>query len=683
MNVHPLMVLSTLALAPLPAHAGTTPPPEIAQAQAWSERAFSAAATSAPAPAAPDVISPGVPFSFVYGGAASAGLLKDWPISVETGKSAGGKSQRAITYTDPKTGLELRCEVTTYVDSPAVEWVLYATNKGKTDTPLLEKFLPLNLGLQVPEGEVILHHSQGSTCTPVDFLPEDQVVGANAGIDLAPIRGRTSDGRMPFFNLEYAGGGVLGAIGWTGQWAFHLQRDKREVQLQAGQQTLHLKLHPRETIRSPRILLVFWQGKDSLRGHNLLRQLLLAHYVPRINGEIALPPTALNTWFAYASGNRVNEENQIATIPIAARAGSEAFWVDAGWFEGGWPAGAGSWVPKPDAFPNGLKPVSDEAHRNGMKFVLWFEPERVTPNSRVAKEHPEWVLHSSTKSRGEQGDLYNLADPAARAWLTDYLSKCIGDWGIDVFRNDFNIDPLRFWKAADTEDRQGITENRYILGLYAMWDELRARHPGLTIDNCASGGRRLDLEMLSRSYPLWQSDTQCCQKPLPVQDQVQNAGLDLYVPLHSGGVWAFDPYQFRSIASTGVVICPDISKDQDKLPSVRKMMEELQSLRPLTLGDYYPLAEINTSHQSWSISQHDRPDLGQGYLLAFRRDQSPYPSAQVALRGLDAKADYLLTNADTQDKKTVAGAVLARAFTLEIPEPASSLLLIYQKITPK
>ena len=682
MNIHPLMALSILALAPLQARAGTTPPPEIAQVQAWSERAFGAAATSAPGTAAPDVISSGVPFSFVYGGAASAGLLKDWQMNVETGKSVGGKQQRAVTYTDPKTGLELRCEVTRFVDSPAVEWVLYATNKGKVDTPMLEKFLPLNLGLKVPEGELILHHSQGSMNGPLDFLPEDQVVGANAGIDLAPFGGRSSDGRMPFFNLEYAGGGVLGAIGWTGQWAFHLQRDKREVQLQAGQQTVHLKLHPGETIRSPRILLVFWHGKDSLRGHNLLRQLLLAHYVPRIHGEIALPPTALNTWFAYASGNRVNEENQKATIPIAARAGCEAFWVDAGWFEGGWPAGAGSWVPKPEAFPNGLKPVSEEAHRNGMKFVLWFEPERVTPSSRVAKEHPEWVLHSSAKSRAEQGDLYNLADPAARAWLTDYLSKCIGDWGIDVFRNDFNIDPLRFWQAADAPDRQGITENRYVLGLYAMWDELRSRHPGLTIDNCASGGRRLDLEMLSRSYPLWQSDTQCCQKPLPVQDQVQNAGLDLYVPLHSGGVWAFDPYHFRSIASTGVV-CADISKDQDKLPLVCKMIDELKSLRPLTLGDYYPLAEINTSHQSWSISQHDRPDLGQGYLLAFRRERSPYPSAQVTLRGLDAKADYLLTNADTQEKKTVAGAALAREFTLAIPEPATSLLLIYQKITPR
>ena len=649
---------------------------EIKQAQAWSERAFSAEVKSAPESAAPDVISSAVPFSFVYGGVSSASLLKNWPAQVEPEKSVGGKIQRTITYTDPKTGLELRCEVTSFVDSPAVEWVRYATNKGKTDTPILEKFLPLNLGLKVPEGEVILHHSQGSTNGPLDFLPVDQVVGANAGIDLAPSGGRSSDGRLPFFNLEYSGGGVVGAIGWTGQWAFHLQRDKRAVQLQAGQQTFHLKLHPGESIRSPRILLVFWQGKDSLRGHNLLRQLLLTHYVPRISGEMAMPPVALSPYYDY--NGRGNEGNQKEAIPIAAQAGCEAFWVDCGWNEGSFD-GVGSWVPNLEAYPNGLKPVSDEVHRNGMKFILWFEPERVTPNSRLAKEHPEWVLLPASDCRFKDS-LYNLADPAALAWMTNHLSKCISNWGIDVFRVDFNIDPLRFWKAADTADRQGMTENRYIVGLYAMWDEWRARHPGLTIDNCASGGRRLDLEMISRSYPLWQSDTQCGRKPLPVQDQVQNAGLSLYVPLHTGGVWAFDPYNFRSIASTGVVL--QTSKLQDNLPSVRKMIDELKSLRPLTLGDYYPLAEINTSHQFWSISQYDRPDLGQGYVLAFRREQSPFPSAQVALRGLDDKADYLLTNVDTQEKKTVAGADLAREFTLDIPNPASSLLLTYEKMKP-
>jgi hypothetical protein len=68
-----------------------------------------------------------------------------------------------------------------------------------------------------------------------------------------------------------------------------------------------------------------------------------------------------------------------------------------------------------------------------------------------------------------------------------------------VYRNDFNMDPLPYWRAADAPDRQGITEIRYVEGLYAMWDEIRAKTSGTVPDDCASGGRRIDLEMCIRS----------------------------------------------------------------------------------------------------------------------------------------------------------------------------------------
>ena len=655
---------------------------EITQAQAWAQRAFSAEVKSAPESPGTEIIPSSVPFSFVYGGVASADLLKDWQTKVEAEKSVGGKKQRAITYTDPKTGLELRCEVTSFADSPAVEWVLYATNKGDTDTPVLEKLLPLNLNLDVPAtGDVTLHYMKGSKMSSSDFLPMDTPLGAKGdrlarSIDLTATGGRSSAEWMPYFNLEYPGGGIIGAIGWSGQWTFQTSRADRQVHLQAGQQSLRIKLHPGESVRSPRMLLLFWKGDEALRGNNLFRRLMLAHYVPRINGEVALPPNALMTWFTYGNGNDVTEANQLAQIQLAAKAGCEAFWLDAGWFEGGWGDGVGSWVPKPEAFPHGLKPLGDEAHRLGMKFIVWFEPERVMPGTRIAKEHPEWLLHRSKES-GES--LFNLGDPAARAWMTDLLSKCIGDWGIDVLRIDFNINPAAYWQSADTTDRKGIAEARYVEGLYKMWDDLKGRHPGLLIDNCASGGRRLDFELLSRSYPLWQSDTACHAQPQSAMEQAQNAALSLYLPLHSAGVWAFDPYSFRSIATTGLAICPDLNRNKDQIPHVRRMLEESKSLRPLALGDYYPLTEINSSEQNWCAWQYDRPDLGQGYVMVFRRSKSPFVSARLALHGLDPDADYVLTNADTQESKTVNGAILAGGYQIDLPKPATNLFLTYRK----
>ena len=130
---------------------------------------------------------------------------------------------------------------------------------------------------------------------------------------------------------------------------------------------------------------------------------------------------------------------------------------------------------------------------------------------------------------GENGGLYKLNDPEARAFLTNLLVTRIREFGVDVYRNDFNIDPLHFWRQNDTPNRQGITEIRYVEGHYEMWNRFREEFPGLWIDNCASGGRRIDLETTSISIPLWRSDT-CCWAGHPEWDQTQTLGLAQYLP---------------------------------------------------------------------------------------------------------------------------------------------------------
>ncbi|MGD0090948.1 MAG: glycoside hydrolase family 36 protein, partial [Planctomycetota bacterium] len=492
----------------------------------------------------------------------------------------------------------------------------------------------------------------------------------------------------------WADGGLAGAIGWTGQWALDLHRDGgQHLNLRIGQQTSRFVLQPGERVRTPRVVLVLWKGAERLRGHNLLRRLFLDHYVQRQDGSVplspggrgqgegaaggpALPPVTQNQWFVYNEGNKTTEQNQLEIIAAMAPTGVECYWLDAGWFEGGWPAGAGSWVPKKDAFPRGLKPLGDAAHAKGLKFVLWFEPERVTKTSRIAQEHPEWVLHAG----GDDG-LLNLGDPAARQWLTAFLSKCISDWGIDIYRNDFNIDPLRFWKAADKPGREGLAEIRYIEGLYAMWDELHKRHPGLLIDDCASGGRRIDIEMISRSFPLWRSDSQCCGKPQPVWDQVQTAALSLYVPLHSAGVWSFDPYLMRSVATTGLNVCLNTLGKDFATDALVRGLKEVKTLRPYYLGDYYPLTEINLDERSWCGWQFNRPDLGGGFAVFFRRAQSRYTGLEAQLQGLEAEAVYEVSffeTFDLKEKKTLKGAELAKQ-PVGISAAPGSVMVMYKK----
>ena len=171
--------------------------------------------------------------------------------------------------------------------------------------------------------------------------------------------------------------------------------------------------------------------------------------------------------------NYVNEKNQLELLHQLPDVGLEGYWMDAGWFIGGWPSGAGNWDPDPK-FPRGLKPVGDAAHQRGLKFVLWFEPQRVSPGTMIAKQHPEWVLHlpdDMTRDGWAKNDgQFNFGIPAARQWMTSMLSQHLEDWGVDTYRNDNNQNPLPFWRAADVPDRQGITENHDIEGFYAFWD---------------------------------------------------------------------------------------------------------------------------------------------------------------------------------------------------------------------
>jgi len=408
----------------------------------------------------------------------------------------------------------------------------------------------------------------------------------------------------------------------------------------------------------------------------LLRQLLLDQYIPRDNGKPAVIPCTLNTWFGFNEGNDTTQANQTALMSPLADAGVEGYWLDAGWFEGGWPNGAGSWVPKKDAFPNGLRPLGDRAHELGLKFILWFEPERVTGNSLVAKEHPEWVMHHA--GDGDWGRLFDLGNTDAAKWLTDYLSDCLSKWDVDIYRNDFNIDPLPFWQAADASDRQGISEIRYVEGLYAMWDGLIGRKPGLLIDNCASGGRRIDIETMTRSIPFWQSDTQC-RGNHAVWNQVENAGLSQYVPIHGAGVWSSDAYNFRSITTTGSSICVSMPNAESAAPW-RKMNDETKSLRPYYRGDYYPLTPIDLDDRHWCAWQYNRPDLGAGFVMCFRREQSPDASLRVALHGLDEDARYDITNADTGEKQELTGSALAAGLDIAIANQPGSALLRYQKV---
>jgi alpha-galactosidase len=661
-----------------------------------------------------------VPFSFVYDGKPSRELLPGWEQKQVKQTLSGNRERRVVTYRDPHTGLEIIDEITVYKSLQAVDWVLRLRNTGSGDTPIIENLRALDLGFDASgSDDILLHQASGSAMNHLleDFLPVEDKVAPGGAFTLVHYEmkdGEHVGGELPYFDVQWQDGGVIGAIGWSGQWEVQVSRSSgRELSLQAGQQGIHLKLHPMESIRTPSILLVQWDGKDRVLGHNQLRRLLVAHYLPRTGGQVAMPPVAATTGYvlqfediAKKTGsnplevmpnlketdlgtrfidqtpalNWVTEENQLDYIHKMPP-GIEAYWLDAGWFEGGHPYGVGNPDPDPKKFPRGMKPLGDAAHQRGMKFLLWFEPERVSHGTLIEKQHPDWVLHIANEDR--IGGRFNFGNPMALQWMTDLLSRQIDEWGIDIYRNDNNICPLPFWRTADAPDRQGITENHDIEGLYAMWDALLKRHPKLEIDNANWRITGPDIEAMKRTIgSLTRSESCGAGLPHPVSDQVQTAELSLWIPLHTNLLHALTPYSARSTITGGVGVGLDLRSDYIPRDQLEKIIEQVKELRPFWLGDYYPLAEINFDETAWCAWQFDRPDLKAGFGIFLRRPRSEQSIFESTLRGLDLKGTYEVTFAETFDvkeKRVMSGAALGH-LRVEIGSAPGVMLVRYRKI---
>lgn len=652
---------------------------ELRQVKEWAKAAFSNETTSGSS-----LITSDIPFSFVYGGVPSPNFICNWNRAEKT-EIRQDRTVTTITWTDPETKLSVTAEASVFDDYPAVEWVIYFENLGAADTPIIEDIRAIDVTLKTddPAHPAIAHLTIGETEAADTFLPYDKSLNAGGSVKLAPRLGKSSSETLPFFNFEYKNEGFITAVGWTGQWSAEFNRAKDgSTRFTAGMELTHLRLHPGERIRTPRILILPWSG-DRQRAHNQFRRLMLFYYMPKQDGRPARIPLSLTNFDRYSRTvpEWGTEAGQIEVVEVSARLGFDTLWLDAAWFVGDFPDGVGNWICKPKELPNGLKPVSDRCHDLGLQFLLWFEPERATVTSDLAQSHPEFFFESTIHPFGKlESRLFRLHDPEARRWMTDMLSDQISEFGVDIYRNDFNINPLSFWRETDAPDRQGMTEIRYIEGLYEMWDELRERHPGLIIDNCSGGGRRIDLEMCLRSLPMWRSDSGCSQNPC-YWNQTQSYGLSNYVPLHSISAWTMDAYDCRSSVTAGAV-CPwDHLNPEFPSDQAVKALTEIKENQKYWYGDFYPLTNCAPTQDHFIAYQFHRSDLDEGMVLAFRRSECNVMAIVAALRGVNADATYEVEFIDENRESStsiLSGKQLLEGLELRPSGKGSSLLIRYK-----
>ncbi|MBP7935456.1 MAG: NPCBM/NEW2 domain-containing protein [Phycisphaerae bacterium] len=621
------------------------------------------------------------PFSFTYGGRSFAEAAKTWRIERQSRKLDDTRIEYVTTWTDPATGLCVRCVAIEYTDYPTTEWTLYFKNTATADTPIIEAINAIDTSFSGPvDGGCTLRYNTGDLNTVDSYAPRAEPLAPGEEKRIANTGGRPTQSVMPYFNLGWPGKGAIIVLSWAGQWNMLFSGPQPpDVNVRGGQELTHFKLHPGEEVRSPLVVAQFYDG-DWLRGQNIWRQWLIDHNMPRPGGKLVPPMASICTGNFYP-GLMTEAKQELSFLREHIQHGIrfDAWWQDAGWYpcEGvGWPK-TGTWEVDKGRFPKGLREISDYVHSLGAKSILWFEPERVHPGTWLADQHPEWI-HG-----GRNGGLLKLGDPDCRKWLVDHIDHLLTEQGIDIYRQDFNIDPLPYWRAADSEDRRGITEIRHVEGYFDYWDQLLRRHPGMFIDSCASGGRRNDLETLRRAVPLLRSDWYAA----PDGQQCHTCGLSLWLPYHGTSGYLYNmqngQYWIRSQMVAEYTFGPDATglKNLD-WQLLKTTMDEWRQINDCFYGDFYPLLPYSLAADVWMAWQYDRPALGKGVVQVFRRGESLYQAVRLPLRGLDPAASYEIANFDSSETLRLNGEELMKSgLPVSLNDKPGSAIFTYHLIT--
>ena len=326
-----------------------------------------------------------------------------------------------------------------------------------------------------------------------------------------------------------------------------------------------------------------------------------------------------------------------------------------------------------------------------MKTLVWFEPERVTDPESLEKNYGyniDWAI----REEGERTISNNIGDPECLKWTTERICKMLRENKVEMYREDNNCNASKLWKHLDSiegENRYGITESKFIIGHYKMWDDIiecTLSYGGCGfVDSCASGGGRNDLESLRRGVPLLRSDSDRTTAALRLS---MSSSFNKWIPFcgassketsteHAPAV-AGDKFVWRASylptlnVSTRFVHNPDQNFDM-----LRFGIHEWRRVNSYLLKEFYTLTPWHKEKDNTSFTAfcYYDPEKDEGIVLAFRQERCVKRQLDVKLPFASETDRYAFTDEDSGEKTVTDGRI-----TLDFDAPRTSKLLWVKKI---
>jgi alpha-galactosidase len=549
-------------------------------------------------------------------------------------------------------------------------------NTGETALPALTAWESFSVALRPSPDPLMLYWVQGVSPgvpreTQKDPVPTLRLVAARidqVGEKQIGSAGRSSEQAMGWFVLAAPTlqEGAFKGIEWSGDWQLRVNREGDSTRLRGGLTGIRVQIAPGEKFESPRRFLGFYRG-DLDDAANASHAFVRAYLMRPRPGDF--PWTQFNTWFAFYTD--LDEVRLYQEVSIAAELGIEVFTMDAGWYEGSpqvadFSFGLGTWRENREKFPSGLAAFSEYVHSKGMKFGLWVEPERVDVQYVGAEtEIPlDWLAYYDPNGPLPDGAARTaqicFGNPAAREWVKTWLARLIRDYTVDWLKWDSNG-----WASCNPPGQPGDGDLAHVRGLYEIFDYLRAEFPHVIVENCASGGNRMDYGLIRRTDIAWLSDetdpsyrvryhVTGASYPFPPEylnswfvpsyfehlDQAEKDPLVLRTWLRSRMMGAFGiSYSMRDWSQE---VRAEVAAEIQRYKDFRNIIAGGKQYHLLPQSDLAVDLEPPTEPDA---AEFFDPATNSGVVFLFR-GAVPWGERRVLLKGLDPNMRYQVTSAD-------------------------------------
>ncbi|MBE5791569.1 MAG: hypothetical protein E7322_05350 [Clostridiales bacterium] len=643
-----------------------------------------------------------IPFAFTYAKKSYQGFgNQDMKLIQRTDEAEGGKRTVTLTYT-LSDGLTVSVKLCHYFTHGATEFTVWFANDMPYDSFILSNaHAKMHFAGENTRVTGILGDHENF------YRPYDLAL-TQGNVHFSSDSGRATHVYFPYFNLKWEKGGALLAIGWAGTWSADFEKSENGCVYRAGSvNCLNTYLKPGEKIRTA--LYTFIPYEDQWDGYdvNLWRNWFITWNLPKADLEgNALKPfstccLASDTGLPNSDGSiseRYDTWKRSLDKMIKEDVKVDFRWFDAGWYiapdkkspvpfskDRDWWHTVGTWVLDESKWPgDSFKESVEYGHQNGIKTLMWFEPERVTDPDNMVKNFGykrKWAIDVGTGVVTN-----NIGDEECLDYTIRRVSKVLRDNKIDMYREDNNSDPAALWNHLDAiegENRRGITECKFILNHYRMWDAFIETTLSIGgcgfVDSCASGGGRNDLESMRRAIPLLRSDYDRTFTALRLS---MTSSFNKWIPFSGANTkekleqlaltGVSDKYVWRASYLCALNVDSQFVQDPDQdFGILRFGLTEWKKVNPYLLKEFYALTPWHSGEDKRGMTAYCYfdPETEKGVLFAFRQEECEEDSLCVSLPF--AEGQWTLTDEDTGETIVIAD----KTARLSLPEKRMARLL--------